>query len=482
MATAQPNQRPQQQRPDPNEKIISAWGNLETPYDQESEEGVIGAVLIGNNPTYQQVASVIDKADDFFILRLRYVWEAFESIIAQGLDIDYLTTVAELKNSGRLAEIGGPVYLTQLSNTYGTHLHAMSYAYNVRLFAIRRRGMAMADEIKATCLDKTVGIHISMAKLAADFNQWLSELPNTTTAEAGDVANELLHDLHNPLEVKPAVPSGIKGYDDLIGGFTPGKVYLFAGDTNMGKSSLVQNIVENNPDKRIAYFSTEMTSKEILGRLLKLRTGITQRMIREKSLEPHEQQLAIETLQELAQRPLYIDHSPGVPLTPERLKARALQIKGAHGLDLLIVDHVTDMGPKAGYEKASLEERQGSVAIELTLLAAALNVPILAAIQLNREVRNLKDARPNRSHLRGSGRWEQLASVITLIYREEVYNPATEFPNSAELIVDKVRDDGKTGVVRVFCDQTRNRFLDAVTNTYNLNTYEPPKPDHDIEF
>lgn len=63
-------------QPDPNEKIINGWGSLETPYDQESEEGVIGAILVGNNPTYEQIAAVITDKDDFFILRHRYIWAA----------------------------------------------------------------------------------------------------------------------------------------------------------------------------------------------------------------------------------------------------------------------------------------------------------------------------------------------------------------------------------------------------------------------
>lgn len=470
-------------RPESNETIIDNWAALNTPYDQPSEEGVCGAVLIGGKEVFEQVRAVMER-DDLFILRIRYVWEAFETLAGQGNDIDNLTVEATLKQSGKLKEIGGGAYLTQLAIVTQTHLHALSYAYTVRLYGVRRRGMALADAIKSGCVDTRVGIHVSMAQMAADFNKWMAELPNTTTASAEQVSNEILQDLNNPLEMIKAVQTGLKEYDQLIGGFTPGNVYLFGGDAGSGKSSLVQNFVINNPDKRIAYFSTEMNRKAILSRLLRIVTGISQRMIREQVLSSDQKRLVTETLTELGKRSIYIDHSPGVALSPDKLKARAMQVKGAHGLDLLIVDHVTDMDAGIGYEKATLEERQGKIALELTLLAAALNIPVVAVVQLNREVRSAKDARPNKSHIRGSGRWEQLAAVITLLYREVIYNPACEFPNTAELITDKVRDDGETGIVRVFTERSRNLFANGVTQSFNMNNLDdiPPVPKRDIEF
>src|SRR5690349_308657 len=227
-------------QPEPQSNIIDAWGSLVTPYDQESEDGVIGSILIGGLPTFERVKAVMET-NDMFILRNRYVWEACERAAGQGQDLDYITVQAALKEMGRLAEIGGPAFLTQLCNATGTHLNAMNYAYTVRLHGIRRRGMALADELKGQCLNLQTGIYVSMAQLAVNFNKWMAELPNTTTVSADQVTSELLYDLENPAEIKPAIMSGLKDYDDLIGGFTPGNVYLFAADTNQGKSSLVQN-------------------------------------------------------------------------------------------------------------------------------------------------------------------------------------------------------------------------------------------------
>lgn len=478
-----PQQKPPQQQPQPNEPIFDNWANVQTLYDDPSEQGLCGSVIIGGRATYEQVSAVVEQ-QDIFLMRLRHVWDVFVILIGRGSEIDYLTVTAALKESGKLAEIGGPAFITQICNEKFLHVNALSYAYTVRLYGVRRRGMVLADTIKAGCVNTQIGIHVSMATIAAGMNKWLSELPNITTATAEEIADEILFDLNNPSDIKGAIQSGFRDYDKLIGGFTPGNVYLFGGDAGMGKSSLLQNIVINNPELIIGYFSTEMNRKAIMARFLKIMTGISQRMIREHVLSSAQQRLAIEKLNELAQRSIHIDHSPGVALTPERLKARALQTKGAYGLNLLIVDHVTDMDAGTGFEKATLDERQGNIARELTLLAAALNVPILAAVQLNREVRNVKDARPNKSHIRGSGRWEQLAAVITLLYREEVYNPATEFPSSAELIVDKVRDDGESGIVRLYCDNTRNLFANGITRSINLNRIDDESsiPNHDMDF
>src|SRR5690554_393153 len=135
-----------------NQSILSG----QVPYSQEAEEAVIGAVLV-NPEAYLAVASFL-KPEDFFILRHAYIWEALGRISERNESIDYLTVQEELRALGRLAEIGGPAYLTQLMNAMPTSMHAEVYGRIVERAAIRRRLLAAADEIKSLAMDEELPI------------------------------------------------------------------------------------------------------------------------------------------------------------------------------------------------------------------------------------------------------------------------------------------------------------------------------------
>lgn len=135
---------------------VANWGTLQTPYSQEAEEATIGAVLV-NSVTYFAVAAFL-QAEDFFILRHRYIWESLTRLHERGEPIDYLTVTQELKDTGHLAEIGGPAYLTQLINSTPTSVHAEVYGRLVERSATRRRLMAASDEIKALALNEELTV------------------------------------------------------------------------------------------------------------------------------------------------------------------------------------------------------------------------------------------------------------------------------------------------------------------------------------
>src|SRR5690349_18285576 len=135
---------------------LNGWGSQAIPYSQEAEEAVIGAVLV-NPVAYFGVASFL-QADDFFILRHKYIWQALTRLTDRSEPIDYLTLTQELKDMDKLAEIGGPAYLTQLINNTPTSIHGEMYGHLVERAATRRRLMSASDEIKALALNEEITI------------------------------------------------------------------------------------------------------------------------------------------------------------------------------------------------------------------------------------------------------------------------------------------------------------------------------------
>ena len=141
-----------------------------------------------------------------------------------------------------------------------------------------------------------------------------------------------------------------------------------------------------------------------------------------------------ETAHELSALPLWVDDSS--LMTIDQLAAKARHLKARHGLDLLVVDYLQLM------QLHHAENRQQGIADisrKLKLLAKELDIPVVALSQLSRDPEKRPDPRPILSDLRDSGAIEQDADVVIFIYRDEVYNAASEDKGLAEIIVRKHR-------------------------------------------
>lgn len=215
---------------------ISNWGNLQTPYSQEAEEATIGAILV-NPVTYFAVAAFL-RAEDFFILRHRYIWEGLTRLHERGEPIDYLTVTQELKDTGRLTEIGGPAYLTQLINSTPTSVHAEVYGRLVERASVRRRLMAASDEIKSLALNE----ELTVEQVISDAEARLFDVTERQMSKELIPMREAVSDYFDRIEYLMAnrnqplgVPSGFKDLDKLLGGFQKSDLIIFAGRPGMGK-------------------------------------------------------------------------------------------------------------------------------------------------------------------------------------------------------------------------------------------------------
>src|SRR5690606_1452936 len=154
---------------------------------------------------------------------------------------------------------------------------------------------------------------------------------------------------------------------------------------------------------------------------------------------------------------IFIDDSPAI--TPIQMRTKCRRIAHEFGLDLVIVDYMQLMNAGGGYENNRVQEIS-YISRSLKELARELNVPLFSAAQLSRAVEQRQDKRPQLSDLRESGSIEQDADIVTFLYRDVVYNEATEFPNKADVIVAKHRN-GPTDTISLYFDKTITRFLDA---------------------
>jgi replicative DNA helicase len=420
----------------------------QVPYSQEAEEAVIGAVLV-NPEAFLGVASFL-QADDFYILRHTYIWEALQRLSERNENIDFLTVQEELRAANRLAEVGGPAYLTQLMNSMPT--------------------MMTADEIKGLALDEELPIEKvtdeAEAKLfrITERNLRRDVVPmREAISEYFDRIEHLMQHQDEPL----GLPSGFRDLDQLLGGLQRSDLLIFAGRPGMGKTSWLLSVALNaaKVGARVAIFTMEMGNEQITQRFMSMETGINTQRLRAGQIDQKEWARFVQASGRMANLGIFIDDTPA--LTPLQMRTKCRRLAHEFGLDLVIVDYMQLMSAGGQYENNRVQEIS-YISRSIKELARELNVPVISAAQLSRAVEQRQDKRPQLSDLRESGSIEQDADLVMFLYRDVVYNEATEFPNRADIIVAKHRN-GPTGIVSLHFEKSLTKFSDARTQSIDLS-------------
>ncbi len=430
------------------------------PFPREAEEAVLGAILV-NPEAYYDVAHFL-SSEDFYLHRNRWIWEAFVSLHDQRLPIDLLTVSEELDRQGRLAEVGGPAYLTALINSVPSSLHAEAYAHLVEESATRRRLLDAANQI---------------ARLAYQSDSPLGEVVNDAEKAVFAVSERrLTHELRPIKQVLSeyydrvdylarhrdetiGAPTGFIDLDRLLGGMQPSDLLIIAGRPGQGKSGFCISAAKNAAQlhkKHVALFSLEMSNEQLVQRLVAQETGIDSQRLRLGDINDDEWPLFTQAVSALSATHIYLDDTPAI--TPLQLRTKCRRLHMEVGLDLIIVDYLQLMSGDTRMDNRVQEVSY--ISRNLKVLARELKVPVLAAAQLSRAVEQRSDKRPVLSDLRESGSLEQDADVVMFIYRPDQYEADTLRQNIAEIIVAKHRN-GPVGSVELVFRRPLAKFENA---------------------
>jgi len=440
------------------------------PHSQEAEEALLGSILI-NPDAFFEVASFLTSSD-FFILRNGWIWEAMQRLSERGEIIDYLTIIEELRSQERLADLGGAAYITYLTSNTATSIHAEAYGRIVERAAMRRRLLAAAADIADIAREED-----------ADINEVIDRAENTlfkvtekkTRNEIVPLQHALseyfdrIEHLYTHQDEPLGVPSGFTDLDSLLGGFQKSDLIVLAARPGMGKTSLMLNIAMNaaRSKAKVAVFSLEMSSEQLVQRLVSTETGINSQDLRLGRLQPVEWGRFVHATDALSSVPMFLDDTPA--LSPLQLRTKARRLLREQGLDLIIVDYLQLMSAGVGRGDNRVQEIS-FISRGLKELARELNVPVVAGAQLSRAVEQRTDKRPVLSDLRESGSIEQDSDVVMFIYRDDVYNEASERPNEADLIVAKHRN-GPTGTAVLYFRKELTQFANIKKTDVNLEDF-----------
>jgi replicative DNA helicase len=267
------------------------------------------------------------------------------------------------------------------------------------------------------------------------------------------------------------IPTDFHDLDRLLGGFQKSDLLVLAARPGMGKTSFALNIARNaaRVGAHVAVFSLEMGKEQLVQRFVASESKIDSQRLRLGELDEHEWEKFTEVVERLRKLPIFLDDT--VAITPNQLRTKCRRIHREHSLDLVIVDYLQLMnGQRGGRFQQNREQEISYISQALKELARELNIPVLSLAQLNRGVEQRSDKRPMLSDLRESGAIEQNSDVVMFIYRDEVYNEDTEFPNQAEIIVAKHRN-GPTGTVMLYFEKALTQFHNLTKHKVDLDIF-----------
>jgi replicative DNA helicase len=431
------------------------------PHSRQAEEAVLGAILI-DSEAYFNVAQFL-RPDDFYIVRNRWIWEAFTRLHERRQPIDYLTVCQDMEQQNQLAEAGGPAYIMSLINQTPSSLNAEAYGKLVEENSVRRRMLLAANDLARLAYDQKQSVDTIMDEAEKSIFSISERRVHHDLQPIQQVLSEV-YDRVDQLSRRDdeifGVPTGLVDLDKLLGGLQKSDLLIIAGRPGMGKTGFMLSIMKNAAmryKKHIAMFSLEMSNEQLVQRLIAQETGIDTQRMRTGKLAEEEIPLFTHAIEVLSDTHIFLDDTPAI--TPMQLRTKCRRLHMEYELDLVIVDYLQLMSSDVRTDNRVQEVSY--ISRNLKVLARELNVPVLAAAQLSRAVEQRADKRPVLSDLRESGSLEQDADIVMFIHRPDAMERDSPKANLAEILVSKHRN-GPThpGIELVFLNNLA-RFENA---------------------
>ena len=431
------------------------------PHNLEAEKCVLGAVLI-NNHAFNQATEVINE-NDFFREAHKRIFTKMIALSERSEPIDVVTLKDELVRSGDLDEVGGPAYISSLTDGVPRSANVEYYARIVKEKSTLRRLIQSANDVLTRAYDAEEDADLLLDEAERSIFQIAENRMRAGFVRIGDLVDsgyQIIEQLQQHKGLVTGVPSGFVDLDEMTSGFQKSDLVIVAARPSMGKTSFVLNIALNaaiEAKKSVGMFSLEMSKEQLFMRLLTSEARVDAHRFRGGFLGEQDYSRLVGAFAKLHDAKFFIDDTPSIGVLEMRAKARRLKME--HGLDMLIIDYLQLMQGRGRFENR--QQELASISRAIKILAKELEVPVLALSQLSRATESRGDHRPQLSDLRESGALEQDADVVMFIFREEMYmvdgerNPDSE--GLAEIIIGKQRN-GPTGTARLAFLKQYTRF------------------------
>lgn len=432
------------------------------PQDVTAEKSLLGAIMLDEN-VLPEIMTII-RPSDFYEPKHATIFDAMTNLYDSHRPIDLLTLTDELKSLKKLKEIGGAVYLTELSNFVPVASHAKAYADIIRKAATKRRLIKAGTEIANKAYESDAMIDELVGKAEQELFEVSDKIIRSEYRSMDDLLSDAfdrIENLHKNKGALRGLKTGFRDIDKKTAGFQQGDLVIIGARPAMGKTTFAQNLAYNIAsinNKGVLFFSMEMAANEIVDRMISDVSGVDNWKIRTGNLSDEEFAKIGDAMAEMDEIPIYIDDTSSMTIMELRNKAR--RAMHDHDIGIVIVDYLQLIAGSDRYAGNRVQEVT-EISRGLKILARELSIPVVALAQLSRSVTGRENPRPLLSDLRESGSIEQDADLVMFLHRPDYYKQNDdnyEETHITELIIAKHRH-GEVGKIQLYFHPELLRFM-----------------------
>jgi replicative DNA helicase len=445
----------------------------------ELEESVLGAIMLDK----EAINTVIEilSADSFYKEAHILIYKAMTNLYTKSEPIDLLTVTQELRENGTLELVGGAYFITQLTTRLTSAANVEFHSRIIQEKYIQRQLIKISKETIRNAYEDTTDVFELLDKTERGMFELTNGLMNKQNRSIADLLVQSIKELEkmkdSPHDLT-GVPTGFAELDRMTSGFQKSNLIIIAARPGMGKTAFVLSLARNmgvDYKRGVAIFSLEMSSIELVNRLLSIESQIPGQVIRDGKLDKSQWEQLMSKITRLNQAPIYIDDTP--QLSVFELRAKARRLKQQYNISILVIDYLQLMRSDQSNNKNGTREQEISyISRSLKALAKELEIPVIALSQLSRDVeKRTNSKKPVLSDLRESGSIEQDADMVMFLYRPEYYqlqqfDDGTPTEGMAEIIIQKHRN-GALGDIRTRFIKEYALFTDSGLHGYVEGTF-----------
>lgn len=445
------------------------------PQAVELEEAVLGALMLEKDA----LTNVIDilKVESFYKDSHKVIFQAILDLFTESQPIDLLTVTTQLRKNGALEIAGGAFYVTELTSKVASAANIEYHARIITEQSIKRELIRISGEIQKDAFEDTTDVFELLDKMEQSLFEISEKNIRKNYSDMRSIMREAIIELEARKLQKDGltgVPSGFTALDRVTSGWQKSDLVIIAARPAMGKTAFVLSVLRNaavDHNRPVAIFSLEMSSVQLVNRLISSEAELDSEKIKKGSLADHEWAQLVHKTAKLSKAPLFVDDTPALSILELRAKCRKL--KAQHDIQMVVIDYLQLMSgdSKSGGQGGNREQEIASISRALKKIAKELSIPVIALSQLSRAVETRGgDKRPQLSDLRESGAIEQDADMVMFLYRPEYYGITQDEDNNStagvgEVIIAKHRNGSLENVkLRFIGRYTKFTDLDSGVN------------------
>jgi replicative DNA helicase len=451
---------------DPHSSFTARQVPRSLPFSEDGEKGVLCSLLLSPRDV-ADICVLHLRSEAFYIPAHEIIYRLVLEFGEKSKPIDFVALKQALKDRNQLEEIGGPEYLSDLYNFVPTAANAGYYIDIVREKYVLRRLISACNRLSTQCYDQQGEIDPLLDEAEKEIFAITGEHVKTEIVSTKDLVMEAIEQIEKLYENRGSVtglPTGFVELDRMTNGLHASEMIVIAARPSMGKTAFAMNIAEYvamDIGKAVAVFSLEMSSQQLVQRILCSRAKVDLQRVRNGFLSERDFPNLTAAASQVAAAKMFIDDTPGLTVTELRAKAR--RIKSQHDIQLIVIDYLQLLRSMSRRAQDNRQLEISEISAGIKALAKELSLPIIVIAQLNRQpdARAKEGGRPRLSDLRESGSIEQDADLVGLLVRPEYYETDDEAKQErageAELIIAKQRN-GPTGDVPLTFLKQYTRF------------------------